>query len=144
MIYFLWSQPQREKHRELAGARLRIRWAPLLRYKSRNCTQSVQSTEWRLPLSCVLSVMMVFLARLAEGGGCSPTPFHSINPSTRVMLNPHPSPARLARHNYLYSPTPPLSPSLWPKVSLSSSVFRYYKLPLQCTVNYRLLPARPG
>ncbi len=42
--------------------------------------QSTQTGGW--PLSCVHSVMIVFSAQLAEGGGPFSTPFHT--PSTRV------------------------------------------------------------
>jgi hypothetical protein len=72
---------------------------------------TVQNTvDWRWPLFCVHSVIMVFSAQLAEGGGLGvhahcPPPFP---PSIS-------SPARLSRYIYLYTlpcrPSPLLSAS---------------------------------
>jgi hypothetical protein len=101
----------------------------------RSCPQTREYIDWRWPLSCVHSVMMVFSTQLGEGEGvhCTPSPFHSINLldssygpvkglwdyNTRVYLSsrmswvpPPPPPAKRAREDYMYSPSCPLSPSL--------------------------------
>ncbi len=40
--------------------------------------ESTEYTEWQRPLSGLYSIMMVKSAQPGEGGGCTPTPFHSI------------------------------------------------------------------
>jgi hypothetical protein len=37
-----------------------------------------ENIDWRWPLTCVHSIMMVFSSQLAEGGGTRPDPFHAI------------------------------------------------------------------
>jgi hypothetical protein len=72
--------------------------------------------DWRWPPSCVHSVTMVFSVQLGDGGGCTPSPFTILVSAPRFELyniyNPTPSPAKLARESYLYSPTMPLFPTL--------------------------------
>jgi hypothetical protein len=53
-----------------------------------------EQTDWRWPISCVHSVMMVFAAH-HDGGPCSmPTPFHSTVPFPSTLLRRplHPTP----------------------------------------------------
>ncbi len=61
--------------------------------------------DWRWPLPCVLSVMMVFSAQLASF--YSIYPFHSSYPAPST-----PSPAKLTRGSYLYSRWPLPAPLL--------------------------------
>jgi hypothetical protein len=80
--------------------------APPLRSKTR------ENLDWRWPLACVHSVMMVFSAQLVEGVG-SPSPFRSTYPLCSSYVDPSTlSRERLARYSYLYSPTSPLFSSL--------------------------------
>jgi hypothetical protein len=58
-------------------------------------TRDYRRRKW--PHSCVHTVMMVFSAQLAEGGGASP-------PLSTRVTSPPPPPARLARYSYLSSP----------------------------------------
>ncbi len=68
----------------------------------------LQSTvDWRWPLSCVHSVMMVvFLAQLAEGGGHAHCPLLVYPLHSSYVAH---SPARLARYCYTYCPSHLLS-----------------------------------
>jgi hypothetical protein len=45
---------------------------------SQECTEDRVHTEWQWPLSGVHPIMMVKSAQPGGGGGCTPTPFHSI------------------------------------------------------------------
>ncbi len=80
--------------------------------------QTRECIDWRWPLQCVHSVMMVFRgpSLLRVEWGCSPTTFHSPPPLELCRPSsppPHPSPASIARYSNLYSNQSPLSPSLW-------------------------------
>jgi hypothetical protein len=54
--------------------------------------QTREYIDWKWPISCVHSAMMVFVAQLAEGGGARPPPFTLSTPSTRVTSPPPRSP----------------------------------------------------
>jgi hypothetical protein len=46
--------------------------------------QTREHIDWKWPLSYVHPVMMIFTAKLAEGGGARPLSFTQSIPSTRV------------------------------------------------------------
>jgi hypothetical protein len=65
--------------------------------------QTREYIDWRWPLSCVHSVMMmVFLAQLTEGGGHAHSPL-LVYPLHSSYVTP--SPARLARYCYTHCPS---------------------------------------
>jgi hypothetical protein len=84
--------------------------------------------------------MTVFLAQLAEGGGCTPSPFHTIDPihsryvapSTPLYL------ARLPRYSNLNSPIPPLFP-FSVRYTVSTCTLPYRPSPLLSVANSPLL-----
>ncbi len=49
----------------------------LLRVWRRECKELKVHTEWRLPISGVFPIIMENSALAGDGGGCTPTPFHS-------------------------------------------------------------------
>ncbi len=61
--------------------------------------------QW--PLSGINSITMEVLVQSGEGGGLTPSPFHSIYPldSSCCVAPSTPSLAKLAKDNYLYSPS---------------------------------------
>ncbi len=74
------------------------------------------SIDWRWPLSCVHSVMMVFMPSLLRVGfECPPPSLYIFTPFRSSYVAPlYPLPiAKLARYSYLHSSMSPLSPSLW-------------------------------
>ncbi len=72
--------------------------------------QRVHAVDWRRPLSCVNSVMMVFSAQLAQGGGTRTPPFILSTPSLDLRRPIPPSPQQDQRYtcSYLYFPMQPL------------------------------------
>jgi hypothetical protein len=61
-----------------------------------------------MPLTGIHSIIMVISAQPGEGGGCTPSPFHSIYIPDPSCVAPYiSSPAKQAREGYLYSPPCP-------------------------------------
>ncbi len=56
--------------------------------------QTRENIDWRWPLSCVHSVMMVFSSQLTEGGDARPPPFILSTPSRNLPRPFHPQLAR--------------------------------------------------
>ncbi len=96
-----------------------LKWSLTQRinYRPRRFETQTQYIDWRWPLSCLHSVMMVVLVQLGKGVEW----MHALPLSLYLppwLHNSYPTPstpssAKLVRECYLYSPILPLSPSLW-------------------------------